>query len=486
MKRLFLLLTIIGLSFVFSACHDGFDAVLLERNDWAPDVYVGVNDFMKKYAHQEDAYVVFDFDNTSAIFDIEEQLMVYQLQTMSFAVDPIGLRKCISTGLEDQPDIFAHWITDIVSAYTQLYEDYGPFTADGLSEDQLKVVQADPMWREFATKMARLYLRVGTYAGTDCSYCWVLTWFTGMTEKQVYDLAYRSHTKYAALPTTAQSWIGPTDIQSLVGPVDYQWTSGIQVTENIKELWHAMKKNGIDVWVCSASGMQQVLAAIDAFGMHNDCAGVMAMTMQLDEDGRYLPDYDYNGAACVPQGRGGWLRDNRSTQALTGGPGKVTAICNVLLPKYGGKGPLAGFMDSSGDFNFCTEFSSLKMVVCFNRGDRKVTDGGGLVAEVAIYERDYLGWDLSDANAEGETLYLLQGRDENGMRTFRASNATLRYGIPMEHLFANEDNYTQLEFMEDHDMTIGEIFNRFAIRRETSSLGFPYGFLNYYAGYHSR
>ena len=72
------------------------------------------------------------------------------------------------------------------------------------------------------------------------------------------------------------------------------------------------------------------------------------------------------------------------------------------------------------------------------------------------------------------------------MRTFRASNATLRYGIPMEHLFANEDNYTQLEFMEDHDMTIGEIFNRFAIRRETSSLGFPYGFLNYYAGYHSR
>lgn len=33
-------------------------------------------------------YVVFDFDNTSSIFDVEEQLAVYQLQVMAFAVNP--------------------------------------------------------------------------------------------------------------------------------------------------------------------------------------------------------------------------------------------------------------------------------------------------------------------------------------------------------------------------------------------------------------
>ena len=172
--------------------------------------------------------------------------------------------------------------------------------------------------------------------------------------------------------------------------------------------------------------------------------------------------------------------------AKTLAAGKVTAIDNVLRPKYGGKGPMAGFMDSSGDFNFCTEYSSLKMVVCFNRANRKVTDGGGLVAEVAMYERDVLGYDLKSANAVGETLYLLQGRDENGIRTFRPSNATIRYGNAVEQLFANDDNYAQLEYMKQSEMSVKEIFDKFALKTAVGELGFAYGFLDSYSGYHSR
>ena len=146
-------------------------------------------------------------------------------------------------------------------------------------------------------------------------------------------------------------------------------------------------------------------------------------------------------------------------------------------------------MDSTGDYNFCTEFANLKLVICFNRADRKVTDGGGVIAELAVYQRDTLGFDLAKANANGDTLYVLQGREENGLRGLRASDKTLRLGKSSEELFRNEDNQAQLQYMIDHSMTTEEIVNRCAVKTnadaEGNDLGFKYGFVTEFAGYHN-
>ena len=177
----------------------------------------------------------------------------------------------------------------------------------------------------------------------------------------------------------------------------------------------------------------------------------------------------------------------RPTKAQTQGVGKVTAIANAIAPEYGNHGPIAGFMDSTGDFNFCTEFETLKLVVCFNRANRKVTDGGGLVAEVAMYEKDTLGYDLAKANAAGDTLYVLQGRDENGKRTLRNSNRTIRIGSAEEVLFNGPENEAQLQRMIDDGMTVRDILNSFAIKQAAGENGFDFGtgFLTEYAGYHT-
>ena len=142
---------------------------------------------------------------------------------------------------------------------------------------------------------------------------------------------------------------------------------------------------------------------------------------------------------------------------------------------------------STGDFNFCTEFRTLKLVVCFNRANRKVTDGGGLIAEVAMYEKDTLGYDLAKANDAGDTLYLLQGRDENGKRTLRNSNRTIRLGEEKETLFNSSENEKQLKTMIDKDMKIEDILNTFAIRQRAGKNGFDFdtGFADEYAGYHT-
>ena len=139
-------------------------------------------------------------------------------------------------------------------------------------------------------------------------------------------------------------------------------------------------------------------------------------------------------------------------------------------------------------FNFCTEFETLRFVVCFNRADRKGTDGGGLIAELAVYQEDTLKYDLEKATAAGDTLYLLQGRDENGKRSLRSSRASLLFGSSEEKLFRNVDNEKQLQKMIDEKMSTKEILNTWSVKQHAGENGFDFdtGFLTEYDGYHSK
>lgn len=475
----------------------------LEREDWAEDVKAGLNDFLSAYGIDSEtpaemAYVVFDFDNTSSIFDVENQLAIYQLQSMAFAVRPEELRDVLLTDLKntdwDLTDYgygkgsLQDWADDICVAYSVLWDKYGPFTSSGIPADRLEELHEDAYWQEFSTKMRTLYSLVSAVQSSKVAYPWVLYWFTGMTEEEIYNLAIKSFEIYKDVDTSSVTWTSPESIDSKTGIVSCKWVSGVQVTENIKELWKALDDNGIDVWVCSASCTAAIRAAIDIFGLHDFCTGMVAMTNKTDESGRYIAQYDMEtGCGFYANKDGTWTKMTRPTKTQMHGVGKVNAIVNAIAPEYGNRGPIAGFMDATGDFNFCTEFKTLKLVVCFNRADRKVTDGGGLIAEVAIYEKNTLGYDLTKANAAGDTLYLLQGRDENGKRSFINNNGTILLGSQEEKLFRNDNNETQLQRMIDDNMTVADILNTFSIKKEAGKNGFDFntGFVTEYAGYHS-
>lgn len=469
---------------IVSGCSQKVAHVL--RDDWAPDVRAAINDFMDCCAGKDGAYAVFDFDNTTCIFDIERQLVIHQLETMSFAMSPERLPEVLSSlctpGLWNYED----WIADISSAYIELYGRFGPFTSKGVSPEVQTVLHNDPQWLEFAGKMATLYDVFAQNEGSTPSCIWILYWFDGMSEQEVYELALRSHNIYKGRETGEIVWTTP-QIESRIGRVSYSFVNGIQVTENTRELMKALHENKIDVWVCSASGLQPVLAAVDAFGLHDYVKGVQAMTVALDCEGRYTNGYDYDAPGAWLSSEGGWQADSTFTlSCIPAGEGKVAAITNAISPRYS-CGPSAGFMDATGDFNFCTEFSSLKLVTCFNRATRSVTEGGGLIAEIAMYQRDFLGYDLRSANAAGDTFYVLQGRDENGLRSFRPSNATVIFGRNEEKLFNDERNFSRLEYMKIHEMSTKEALEKFAVRTDIPNvLGFGYGFTDSYPGYHSR
>ena len=474
----------------------------LERSDWNDDAKNAVNMMLDKYGKggtdpADNPYAVFDFDNTCSIFDIEEQTVVYQLQTMSFEIEPEDMKDIIITGIPDiDKDVssygyfsgsFTDLADDITAEYTALWDKYGPFTYEGMTEDAVKAVSEDPDWQDFAAKVFVMYESVDDICSSDVSYPWMTYLFAGMTDEELYDLTSRALAEYSGKETSLVTWTSPESCESKTGPVSYTWTSGVSVSENINELWKALDENGIDVWVCSASVTGVIRAAIDHFGLHEYCTGMLGMTDKTDENGRFINEYDYDSGCGYYAVENGWERMSRPIKTQTQGKGKVVAIVNAIAPEYDDHGPIAGFMDSTGDFNFCSEFETLKLVICFNRATRGVKEGGGLIAETAIYQKESLGYDFAKAEEAGDTLYILQGREENGLRSLRNSSSTMRYGRSEEILFKSEENSIRLQKFKDDALSTADILNTWALRRsgEENGLGFDTGFLDTYDGYHS-
>ncbi|MBR0404261.1 MAG: HAD family hydrolase [Eggerthellaceae bacterium] len=460
---------------------------------FAPATEAAINDFIASYGKDApgwdgDAYVVSDFDNTTSIFDIADQCNAFQLQTMAFALDPESLRSALAASLDEGANENALWLDDVEKAYRYLWDTYGPFSPAGLDEQGQAAIQADPQWAEFAAKMKAFHEHVGDTIDDPTACEWVLHWCAGMTEDEVYALFKRSCEMYEDADTELATWTSPESIESKIGVVSCEFPLGVSVTDDVKAMLKAYSENGIDVWICSASHVDGVRAAVDAYGLGDYVHGVIGMTQKSAND-IYIPAYDWEtGYAWLNAGDGAWQKADSAIRALPSREGKVQAIENALVPMYG-CGPLAGFMDASGDFNFCTEFDSMKMVICYNRANRKITDGAGLVGVVAVYQQESLGYDLATANAAGDTYYLLQGRDENGKRTLRPSSETVKLGQAEPKLFANADNEALLAYLKSSNLTTAEVFNTFAIRCEKNSpnnvLGIDYGYLAEYDGYHS-
>ena len=74
---------------LLAGCGRKEEPVRLELPGWADDVRTGINEFLSLYGeggrkHHDGTYVVFDFDNTTSIFDIQYQMVPFQPLVMAF------------------------------------------------------------------------------------------------------------------------------------------------------------------------------------------------------------------------------------------------------------------------------------------------------------------------------------------------------------------------------------------------------------------
>lgn len=74
----------------------------LTSENWQENTKNTLNEFLQtygknsaNYSEENRPYAVFDFDNTTSIMDIEEQLSIWQIDHLAFAVTPEQLSKVL-------------------------------------------------------------------------------------------------------------------------------------------------------------------------------------------------------------------------------------------------------------------------------------------------------------------------------------------------------------------------------------------------------
>lgn len=384
-----------------TTAHYKPDAKQLIAGNWAPATRARIQAVIDEYAGQ-DRYVVFDFDNTSVIFDVEEALLIYQIENLAFKIDPADLEGVLETQIpdlnspvgktvDDKDVTVAQLVADITSDYKWLYENYEGFGAGG--KYGLDYIHATNQYQDFAAKLRYMYSAVGDTFDASVSYPWVTYLFTGMTSQEVYDLAAESHAYWAAYGRYAsETWTSPVELPGEAGVVSVSFNTGLTFTDELKDLYATLMANNIDVYIISASYIDVIQAANQTMGYNVPAENVFAMRNKVDEEGRYINEYDYD-----------W--GGEGLYAQTQAAGKSTIITNFIAPKYDGAGPLMVFGDSAGDWNMMTDWmddGDTVLGVIFNRYRKPSSD--------PIWEgSNEAAQTIGDADAR----FVLQGRNEN-------------------------------------------------------------------------
>lgn len=379
----------------------------LPRGNWAPKAYAALNALIEQYGKQSagyDAnnkpYAVFDFDNTTAINDVEETLLAFQLNNLRFKIRPNEMYDVLTSGISDlnkplndfNGSLKDHTVTlammakDITADYTYLYNHY-----KGLKGTQsLTAIQKTAQFLDFRAKVRFLYFSVYNTYDPTTGYFWPLYLFKGMTTAELQQLTKNSVDYWLKQPFGQQKWESPA-----MGEAGKVWApvkTGFIISPEMKDLYHTLRSNGIDVYICSAS-LQEVVAAIatDAkygLGLNND--HVFAMMLRKEAKTKRF------------------LAQNDDRYPMTCAEGKVTAIKKYIASCHHGQEPILVGGDSDGDYNMLTEFEDMKCGLIFNRQSKEKI--GGLYLK---------------AQNEPNSKYILQGRNDKKGILISSENSIL-------------------------------------------------------------
>ncbi len=354
----------------------------LREGNWDPFNRRRLNELIRQvgydnpdYDWNRPPYAVFDWDNTSIFLDVEEATITYQLSELRFGATPEQLDRAIRTGVPDQPFDQGQRIgplaEDIMASYRWLYDHYL-----GLhGRESLEEIKKSPHYANFTTKLRYLYEALDASFHAPVSYPWLTYFFTGLTREQVHDLTREAVRAELAHEIGKETWTG--------GGCSITFRRGLRLVPEMQDLFQALRANGIEVYVCSASFVDVVeeIAGDDEFGYGVAPDHVLAMELERDSDGRI-------------QAR------PREGFEQTFGPGKSRTIRRRLVAQYG-HDPVLVAGDSQGDENMLVDFAGMRLGLILNLWRDQGTLIGGLCRRAA---KDY---------GKDTALYLLQGRDDN-------------------------------------------------------------------------
>lgn len=359
------------------------------QNNWEPFVYQRLNHLIDTFRQaqgsplNQQAYVVFDFDNTSAISDVEDNLMIYMLNYLLYKLSPQDFLLILTSGPfdfdleleEGRPELTPrHLALDIIENYKWLYDHYIMNKTLTLSE----VKQTD-YYQDFQAKLRYYYKAVNKHFTRQAGHPWVTYWFQGYSQTEFIELSRQMLTVASEQPVERHHFTSSEKRPGLAGRVESQFVSGLTFPQELRELYKAFQSHQIAVYVVSASPIDLVRTAVLEFGYNIPFKQIIAMCYGIDQERKIQAQME-------------------AGSFITKQAGKTQAILNLIAPHHGGAQPIALFGDSMGDYDMMMKLKDVKLNVLFNC---LLEDETRSIVELALglYHRP-------------DAQFVLQGRDE--------------------------------------------------------------------------
>jgi len=348
----------------------------------------GVNG--KYYNKNKAPYVVLDWDQTCAHFDVEEALFHYQSAFLKFRftkeqftneILKDNINGILKLSESYQNVLLADINQDLSNDYNFLVDHFSGFNGTMTPEE----IRLTPQYKDFIAKISFLYDGYCDTPGisSDYGYPWVLYLLSGYTVTEVKKLAEDAISYELANKISSQTWQSPSGFKTNSGVVSYSFHTGLRVFSEMQNLISTFINHGFDVFIVSASykPVVEVFSGIGTFGYNVPAENIIAMELKTDGNGILLPQY-----------KEGWVKST--------GQGKVDAINRVIKTGLGRNwDPVFSAGDSDGDYEMLTGFPGMRLTLIWNR-----VKGGniGKLCKQAVDE-------INRSNPR----YLLQGRNEN-------------------------------------------------------------------------
>ena len=348
MKKLIGLLVFLIMAVMLSAAN-------LDELRWVPKNRETLSKLIDENKNKGN-YVVFDWDYTSIYQDTQENLFRYQIDNLRFEMTPSEFSKAIRkdipldnfdkeySNVKGQPINITKIANDLDKRYTFLYNNY---IKD--KKISLEKIKATEEFKDFRGKLAFLYEAIGGSFSHDIAYPWVLYLFDNMTMDEVQKLAKEAN-DFGIGNKLGKYVIESSDrLTGEAGKVKYEYKSGLRTQPETANLFHEFEKNGIKVYIVSASleDIVKVFASDKSYGYNLSPDSVYGMRLEMNGN-KYKAEYKHG----YPQ-----------TQTK----GKVEVINRFLKPKHRGKDPILVAGDSVGDANMLSEYKGTKVLLLMKR-----------------------------------------------------------------------------------------------------------------------
>lgn len=432
-----LLMVTVFVSITFFSLNNDYS--IKKNGNWAPNTKIQIDALIKSKSGNPNAYVVFDWDNTSIFGDVQENLFVYQLNNLLFKLTPEEFKyafvhyadnSAIENQLIPEKDFSPPYLNnekmplninslaeDCIEDYTFIYNNYRAINPESIGDLTLDQIKKTHQYKNFVAKMYFTYLALYESYPSNTAYTWVIyVTATGFTSEELKNFVEKSidwgiNQKITRLYFDSdQSFIGRAGIINNSEIGNY-FSQGIRTIEEVASLFNHLEKNNISVYISTASHQDvvEVFAENSKYGYNLPKNHVIGMRLRKDTSGKFIPYYDYSDG-----------------YAVNGKEGKTININNLLVQKYGSN-PVMIAGDSDGDYNMITEFSGLdgirminnlpkvELVLIINRMKF------GVIGKICS-----IGFEQLSVKKSHSPKVVLQGRDENSGKWI-PSEKTIKY-----------------------------------------------------------